>query len=116
VNRNGALDAGLSIRRVRLITVLVYAAIFAAAGDVITTYQAQSVGRGEATRWLANLFERYPIGVGLVALFGLRAALVGMGAMSTNSRAYVWRVLGFAWLVDLVLAGCFVVAHNVVVA
>jgi len=51
-----------------------------------------------------------------VALFALRAALVGMGAMSTTARSYIWRVFGVVWLVDLVLMGCFVVAHNVVIA
>jgi hypothetical protein len=90
--------------------------MFAAAGDVLTTYHAQSVGRNEATEWLAHLFERYPMGVGLIALFAVRAALIGMGAVAATSRSYLWRVFGIAWLMDLTAAGSFVVAHNVVLA
>jgi hypothetical protein len=95
---------------------LVWVALVAAAGDVITTFHAQSVGHGEATAWLAAMFERYPIGIGLVALFLIRAGLVSLGALSTNSRAFVWRVFGYAWLADLAIIGSYVVAHNVRVA
>jgi hypothetical protein len=102
--------------RVRPVFVLVWVALVAAAGDLVTTFHAQAVGHGEATAWLAVMFERYPIGVGLLCLFLVRAFLISLGALSTNSASLLWRVFGYAWLADLAVIGWYVVAHNVRVA
>ena len=94
------------------VTVLVLIALAAGAGDVITTYQGQAAGFGEATEWLSHLFESHPIGVGLAALYTVRAGLILLGALSTTSRWYVWRVFGFVWLAELAVFGWYVVFHN----
>jgi hypothetical protein len=98
--------------QVRAVFVLVWVALAAAAGDVITTFHGQAAGRGEATTWLAVMFARYPVGIGLVVLFLVRAGLISLGALSTNSRSFLWRAFGYAWLADLAVIGWYVVAHN----
>jgi hypothetical protein len=83
------------------------------AGDLVTTAIAQLQGHGEATAWLAHVFNTYGLATGLLALAaGKGAYLLATGSML---RVPLLATAGYGALLAFVVTGGYVVVHNVAV-